>query len=150
MWSPKASQCHQGVIVTRVTTSLLDAWGSPERPQCLASSIGDRHLKVRGKRIPMPLCAEGTEKICWTRTLTGPGLLVPICHALRLCLQLLRSQEFLSQPHSSCLHISERSVTILPQDLEHAKTLKCHSSAPGWSLALMAAQVLPEAEWAVL
>lgn len=53
--------------------------------------------------------SEGTERICWTRTLAGPGVLVPTCHVPRLWLQLLRGQESLSQLLSSCLHISEVS-----------------------------------------
>lgn len=97
-----------------------------------------------GKKGPPFNCVllEGTEKICWTRTLTGPGVLVLICHALRLWLHLLRDQKSLSQLPSSCMHNSERSVTILPQELEHAKTPQCHSAAPGQSMALVAAEVL--------
>lgn len=43
---------------------------------------------------------------------------------------------------STFLHMSKRSVTILPCELEHANTIQCHSSAPGWSLALVVAQLL--------
>lgn len=48
------SPCHQGVIVTPVTTRLLVPRGRPEGPQCLASSIRGRHplvcfLKVQSR-----------------------------------------------------------------------------------------------------
>lgn len=46
------------------------------------------------------------------------------------------------KPYSTFLHMSKRSVTILPWELEHANTIQCHSSAPGWSLALVVAQLL--------
>jgi len=110
----------------------------------LSLSVGDRRLRVQGRRTPIcRLPSEGTERICQTGTPAGPGALVLTRHGPRLRLLLLSSQEPLSCLPSPCLHVSERSVTTPPSEQGHAGTPQCHLSAPGWSLALAAAQEWP-------
>lgn len=97
-----------------------EAWGSPAGPQCCPRAWGT-DVCWWGDEGP-PSCGlpdEGTERICRTEIVTGPGPLVPTCCTPTLGLLLPRGQELLSCLPDSCLHVSQRAVAALPGEREH-------------------------------